>query len=221
MSGFRMVGHFFKSLGRFIYKEQKIIYIKRSRLVDHSITRYKKCPVFKCFRFSNVRNSDRDCTLTISIPNIWNLNIWLFSHFFVQFSNGQGWYVEIQDQSLSSIFLLFFSLKIQDQSSARTKHTGLNHKIRWTIRIPDILDHKTDIFVQFSDHHSKPGPFDNLKHLDHLNTRLLRYSDGYCVQMFKKSSGCGKVQISNDVNGPSILVPRLLNNKSISSYISF
>ena len=64
-------------------------------------------------------------TLTISIPNIWNLNIWLFSHFFVQFSNGQGWYAEIQDQTLSSIFPLFFSVKIQDQSSARTKYTPL------------------------------------------------------------------------------------------------
>ena len=40
----------------------------------------------------------------------------------------------------------------------------------------DILDHKTDIFVQFSDHHSKTRPFYN-----HLNTRLVQYSDSYCT----------------------------------------
>ena len=45
----------------------------------------------------------------------------------------------------------------------------------------DIIDHKTDIFVWFSDHHSKPGQFDNLKRLDHLNTRLEQYSDCYCT----------------------------------------
>ena len=35
-----------------------------------------------------------------------------------------------------------------------------DHVIRQTIPITDILDHKTDIFVQFSDHHSKSGELD-------------------------------------------------------------
>ena len=39
---------------------------------------------------------------------------------------------------------------------------------------------KRHIFFCFSDHHSKTRPFDNQTHLDHLNTRLVRYSDGYC-----------------------------------------
>ena len=56
---------------------------------------------------------------------------------------------------------------------------GSDRVIRQTIWIPDILDHKTDIFVRFSDCHSKTGPFDNQTCLDHLNTRLVQYSDGY------------------------------------------
>ena len=35
------------------------------------------------------------------------------------------------------------------------------------------------IFVQFPDHHLKTRPFDNWSCLDHLNTRLVWYSDGY------------------------------------------
>ena len=45
-----------------------------------------------------------------------------------------------------------------------------------TIWIPDILDHKMDIFVRISDHRSKYGPFDNPTRSDHLNTRLQTFS---------------------------------------------
>ena len=34
--------------------------------------------------------------------------------------------------------------------------------------------------VQFSDHHSTTGPFDNRTQIYHSNTRLVWYSDGYC-----------------------------------------
>ena len=33
--------------------------------------------------------------------------------------------------------------------------------------------------VRFSDHHSNSGPFDNWTQIHHLNTRIVRYSDGY------------------------------------------
>ena len=29
--------------------------------------------------------------------------------------------------------------------------------------------------------HSKTGPLDDLRGLDHYNTRLIRYLDGYCI----------------------------------------
>ena len=60
--------------------------------------------------------------------------------------------------------------------------------IRQNIWKPDILDHITYIFVLFSGHHhlktgiSTPRPFDNQTCLDHLNTRLVCYSDGYCTE---------------------------------------
>ena len=40
---------------------------------------------------------------------------------------------------------------------------------------------KEIFFFRFSDHHLKIGPFNNQTFLDHLNTRLVRYSDGYCT----------------------------------------
>ena len=39
---------------------------------------------------------------------------------------------------------------------------------------------KEIFFFRFSDHHLKIGPFNNQTFLDHLNTRLVRYSYGYC-----------------------------------------
>ena len=56
-----------------------------------------------------------------------------------------------------------------------------DHMIWQTIWIPDIQDHKTDIFVWFSDHHLTFKPFAKRTHLDHLNTRLVWYSDSYCI----------------------------------------
>ena len=57
------------------------------------------------------------------------------------------------------------------------------HVIRQTIRIPDISDHTTDIFVRFSDHHLKTRPFDNhiwtiwIPNLSHIQmvTVLLKF----------------------------------------------
>ena len=40
---------------------------------------------------------------------------------------------------------------------------------------------KNTHFVRFSDHHLKTRPFDIRTHLKHPNTRLIRYSDGYCT----------------------------------------
>ena len=37
--------------------------------------------------------------------------------------------------------------------------------------------------VRFSDHHSNTWPFDNRTQILHLNTRLARYSDGYCIKI--------------------------------------
>ena len=59
--------------------------------------------------------------------------------------------------------------------------------IRRTIKKTDIFYHKTEIF----DHKIKNvypvfKPFDNRTHLDHLNTRLVQYSDGYCKREFCK-----------------------------------
>ena len=55
-----------------------------------------------------------------------------------------------------------------------------DHVIRLNIWILNILDRKTHFFVWFSDHPAKSRPFDNRTHLDHMNTRLVWYSDGYC-----------------------------------------
>ena len=59
--------------------------------------------------------------------------------------------------------------------------------IRPTIWKPDIFDHKINIFVQFSDHHSKTEQYDNRTRLEHLNTRPVLYSDGqlYLRSMFE------------------------------------
>ena len=35
--------------------------------------------------------------------------------------------------------------------------------------------------VRFSDHHLNTWPFDNRTQMYHLNTRLVQYSDGYCI----------------------------------------
>ena len=58
-----------------------------------------------------------------------------------------------------------------------------DHVMSRNIWIKGILDHKTDIFVRFSDHHSKSGQFDNRTRSDSLNTKLALYSDGYCIWM--------------------------------------
>ena len=46
------------------------------------------------------------------------------------------------------------------------------------------MDHKTDIFVRFSDHH-KSLALENLTRLDHLNTRLVTVNVS-CIKRFLK-----------------------------------
>ena len=45
------------------------------------------------------------------------------------------------------------------------------------------LNIKQKKFVRFSDHHSKTRLFDNWTHFDHLNTRLIQFSYGYCTEV--------------------------------------
>ena len=47
--------------------------------------------------------------------------------------------------------------------------------------IPHILDYKLAFSVQFSDHHLNTRPFDNRTKIYYPNTRLVQYSDGYCI----------------------------------------
>ena len=41
--------------------------------------------------------------------------------------------------------------------------------------------------VRFSDHHLNTKPFDNQTQIYHLNTKLVQYSDGYCIGPVRKS----------------------------------
>ena len=61
MSGFRMVG--------FSHKHFFSLYIKGSRLVDHSKTGHAFCPVFRWFRYSGVQFSDGNCINIFSADN--------------------------------------------------------------------------------------------------------------------------------------------------------
>ena len=45
---------------------------------------------------------------------------------------------------------------------------------------PDIPFKNRTFLFWFSDHHLNNRPFDNQKQIYHSNTRLVRYSDGYC-----------------------------------------
>ena len=60
--------------------------------------------------------------------------------------------------------------------------------IWWTIWIPYILNHKQAFSVRFSEHHSNTGLFDYRTHIYHSNTRIVRYSDGYCITANKALS---------------------------------
>ena len=62
------------------------------------------------------------------------------------------------------------------------------HVIRRTIWIPDILDENTDLFCLVFTPNLKFGPFSNLT-LDHLNTRPVRHSDGYCTFIYTYIEG--------------------------------
>ena len=75
------------------------------------------------------------------------------------------------------------NLKLNYSSHLNTKHLKFDfldtfcpvfkwsdHMIRWTIQIPNILDH-----------HLKSGPFDNWTRMGHSNSRLVQYLHGYCM----------------------------------------
>ena len=47
--------------------------------------------------------------------------------------------------------------------------------------------------VRYSDHHLNTRPFSDRTPLDHLNTRLVRYSDPHCIQIV----GIGKKKVNN------------------------
>ena len=49
--------------------------------------------------------------------------------------------------------------------------------------------------VRFSDHHSNTGPFDMRKQIQHLKTRLVWYSDGYCIEKLQKIDLSWEAQI--------------------------
>ena len=89
-------------------------------------------------------------TVTRWLLNNQNLNIPLFRHFFVKWSDQVIW---------------------------------------WTFRIRDILDHKTETFCSLY----RP-PFKNRKCFDHMNTRLVLYSNcffGWNVVPTFWSQNCG------------------------------
>ena len=49
------------------------------------------------------------------------------------------------------------------------------------VSVLDIFNHKQAFSVQFLHHHSNTRPFDNRTQIYYLNTRIKRYSDGYCI----------------------------------------
>ena len=57
------------------------------------------------------------------------------------------------------------------------------------------MDHKQALFSPFF----KP-PFDNWTQIYHLNTRLVRYSDGYCIQLKKTRFVCLVLSIKETYN---------------------
>ena len=57
----------------------------------------------------------------------------------------------------------------------------------WTIWFQTFWTINRLFSVQFSDHHSNTGPFDNWTQIYHLNTRQVRYSDGYWYSNIPKS----------------------------------
>ena len=79
-------------------------------------------------------------------------------------------------------------LKIQHQKSEhltfQTLFWSSFHMIWRTFRISHILDHNTDLFVRFLNSHSKSRPHGNQADLDHLNTRLVELSNGYCISFY-------------------------------------
>ena len=85
-----------------------------------------------------------------------------------------------------------FGVPLSEYRHPKTKHTlfrhfyylvfkWFDHVIRLTIQITYIWHHKKRFFYGFQTTIQKTGPYDNPTCLDHLNTRLDRYSDGYCI----------------------------------------
>ena len=127
-------------------------------------------------------NARMNCNKTILLKNVKNSNCFLVSPpklhksfwWFMEFNKYHGYSNHLNTKHLKSEHLTFRTLFC-------TVFKSSYHVIRRTIRIPDILNHKTGTFSRFSYHHSKSRPFNNWAHLDHSNTRLVWYSDGYCI----------------------------------------
>ena len=68
--------------------------------------------------------------------------------------------------------------------------------IRQIVQKPDIFDHETDIFLSGFQTTIQTRQFDNQTRLNHLNTRLVGNSDGYCaVIVFVRNCLFGAVGI--------------------------
>ena len=73
---------------------------------------------------------------------------------------------------------------IPDSSEYRTVWVSGIHMVSCDLADHLNTGHKQAFSVRFSDHHWNSGPFDNQTQIYHLNTRLVRYSDGYCIYLF-------------------------------------
>ena len=54
-------------------------------------------------------------------------------------------------------------------------------KVKWNIPKQGFFKSSFQATIQIPDHHSNTRPFDNQTQIYHLNTWLVRYSDGYCT----------------------------------------
>ena len=73
----------------------------------------------------------------------------------------------LNSQHLNTGFIILLN-------SMGVRYSSVSHVTWRTIPIPDILDLKQAVSVHFLDHHLITGPFDNLKQIYHLNTRLVQ-----------------------------------------------
>ena len=99
--------------------------------------------------------------------------------------------VDIQKQKFSEgknfpVFL--YSNHLKPDTMVVRYSNGLVYKWQGPdyIRLLRLLDYHSNfgLFCPLFRCHLNTGPFDNRTIFDHLNTRLVRYSDGYCMLFF-------------------------------------